>query len=870
MSIRGFLLPILLLGGHSWVMAAPMNVLLIAVDDLRPEIGAYGVPHIHTPELDKLAASGRLFQHHYVAVPTCGASRHAMLTGRRPRTFQDTTNAASEQLPEEIGVSPESVADLLRRNGWWTVGIGKISHSSDGYVWKDNAPASSPDYREEVEHAEFRHSWNELVVGHSLSGFRHNPIFAYGDGSTRDPGDSPAYEIGVNVLGESLPDTAYPDGLIARDAVDRLEAFQESGQPFFLAVGFLKPHLPFNSPKAYWDLYDRNALPSPDPATPPVGADPDTVQQSGEPGGGYAEVYENGAPAGLGDAAYRRLLRHGYYASISYVDAQIGKVLKALEDTGLDENTLVILWADHGWCLDDYGLLGKHLVLERGVHAPLIIRAPGQPKPGVPTSGIVETVDLYPTIADYCGIPVPGSVDGVSLRPMVDNPTAAGKGWAYSRQLNTLQQDSVRTADWRLIRNGSNMDLYDLNHHPFELEDVSTSQPAVLQDLRDTKLNAIPQRDGVSYADFQEQYFTVQQRYEAFWTGALIDADGDGWRNLEEAAAGTSPVNPLDHPGREEEVVTVANEPAWRVVVDRNLSGVYTRFLRSPTLQVWQPVTGDLPSEALPDGRERVSVLFGPLVDGLGFSARRLTYTDPAEVILEETFDGDHAAGLAAVLLADPHLELAPGKGVGGTHALKCTYVPSSNGSERVIREYPFPGGEQVRQATLSFDVRFEEGFEFVLGGKLHGLAPLNKVTGGGTRVPEGWSARVMWREQGRGQTYLYDQEDEVTFGVGSITDKPVFQAGAWHHVTLQVSLNDEGASNGWSRLLVNGVPVMDTRQVEFRGLATQESAIRKFLFSTFYGGSTTDWSPSRPMVAWFDNFRVRRGISESFPLFQP
>ena len=844
--------------------ADPPNVLFIALDDLRPEINALGAAHMHTPNMDRLVDTGRAFTRHYVAVPTCGASRHALLTGSRPTTFEDTTNAAFDQFPTSMPASPESVADLLRRYGWHTVSIGKISHESDSFRWNDTAPSTEPDNRIEAENAECRFSWDEIVTGHNTFGFRDNPIFAYADGSTRDPGVSPAYEIGVDAFGNSVPDDAYPDGRVAMDAVDKLEEFSETGQRFFMAVGFYKPHLPFNAPKAYWDLYDRGSLPAPEPASAPSGADPDTVVQSGEPSGRYAEKFEDGSPASFNDSEYRKLLRHGYYASVSYADAQVGKVLDALEATGLDENTVIILWGDHGWCLDDYGLVGKHNVLERGVHAPLVIRIPGQPEPGIPNAGIVETVDIYATIADLCGLTPPDSVDGVSLRPMIQNPDAPGKGWAYSRQLNTLGQDAVRTDRWRLIRDGSNYDLYDLEAFPFELSDVSSSETAVVNDIVTTKLNVVPSRiPGLSYDNFVSAYFSPQEISDGFITGRTIDADGDGSLNVIEALAGTSPLDPADFPEREQDFVDFGGERAVRFVVDSRYDDIFFQFQQSSSLQTWSPYDRVLDSEILPDGRERLTVGFQPesSPNSRRFIRQSVDWSTLESTIVEETFDGDTSSGLAAALLGNSAISLAPGQGRDGTDGIRCTYTPSSQGSERVIVEYTFPNGLQLASATLSFDVRFDADFEFVLGGKMHGLAPKDKITGGAPRVADGWSARIMWRPEGRAQTYLYGQDESETFGGGNTTTEPVFQKGVWHRVELQVRLNDAGQANGWSRILLDGIPVVDTRDYEFRGVDTPDSLIQKFLFSTFHGGSNSSWSPSQIVHANFDNFRIVEGF---------
>ncbi len=509
----------------TFTIAAEPNVLFISVDDLRPDLGAYGETHMITPHMDQLAAEGRMFRNHYVQVPTCGASRYAMLTGRRPSGGTSITNDAFNLMPTSLPAEPESWVDLLRRNGWHTAVIGKVTHEADGYRW--NFPVNKDSGRSSVAYPEMRFSWDEVVYDHGIWGAQYHPVLVYADGTGRIRGGSPAYEIGVDAEGNSLPDEAYPDGRMAQFAIGKLREFADDGTRFCLAVGFYRPHLPFNAPKAYWDIYPPEDVPGPVPAAAPAGASPGTVTDSGEINN-YSQTND------------RDLLRRAYYASVSYVDAQIGKVLDELDALGLADETIVVLWGDHGFCLDDYGTIGKHKVLERSLESALIIRPPADMRPaaftGLPAEGIVETLDIYPTLAELCGLSAPASVDGESLVPMLLNPFAVGKSHAYSRWGSLT---TVRTSDWRLIRSGSNRDLYDLSTFRYELQNVAASHPVVVDELNDS-LGVQGTRPGLSYAEW------------AAGNPLLADPFGDGDRNgvanVLEYAAGTDPLNPQSRP----------------------------------------------------------------------------------------------------------------------------------------------------------------------------------------------------------------------------------------------------------------------------------------------------------------------------------
>ncbi|MGI9242570.1 MAG: sulfatase [Verrucomicrobiales bacterium] len=556
---------ICLVFGFRLASAAP-NVLFIAVDDLRPELACYGEEHMHTPNIDALARSGRLFRNHYVAVPTCGASRYALLTGRRPTAASDG-NDAFNAMPATETASPESWVHLLRQNGWRTVSIGKITHEPDGFRW--SFPSNYDDDRFQASHPDMRFSFDEIVWDHDKWGARRYPLFAYADGTGRVRDVTPAFEIGIDQDGASLPDEAYPDGQIARAAVEKLREFADDGSQFCLAVGFHKPHLPFNAPKAYFDLYDPATIPGPDPAARPSGADSSTGSS------GEINAYT--------DTGDRDALRHAYLACVSYTDAQVGKVLAELEALDLADETIVVLWGDHGWCIDDYARIGKHSVLERAVESPLIIRAPSSAHlaayAGITTQGVVESIDIYPTIAELCGLgdQAPPTAVGSSLVPMLRNPFAPGKEYAFSRWGSIT---AVRTRSHRLINSGGINDLYDLTGHRYELADIASSQPAIASTLA-ALLGVQAKRGGTTYAA---------------WAGAdprlaspPADADGDGSSNALEYAVGTDPLAADSAPAPSVAVEDLGRglEPVFSLTIDTAPDDLVALPSSSSDLDAW-------------------------------------------------------------------------------------------------------------------------------------------------------------------------------------------------------------------------------------------------------------------------------------------
>ncbi|MBT3243222.1 MAG: sulfatase [Bacteroidetes bacterium] len=468
------------------------NVLFIAVDDLRPELACYGADYIHSPNMDKLADQGFLFTNHYVSVPTCGASRFSLLTGNYPVS---TVQVGNEAIHKDISGKPEteipeSFVHHLRRNGYYTVGIGKVSHYVDGLLYGYTDSIGS-EY-------EMPHSWDEMLFDNGKWGTGWNAFFGYADGSNRQSMKRQVkpYE------GADVGDNGYPDGLSTQLAIKKLrelvandgspDADQENQaqvkKPFFLAVGYFKPHLPFNSPKKYWDLYDESEIPlSPFPELP------ENVHKASLHGSGEFNGYQLGDEKASLNAPvsdeYARKLRHAYAACVSYIDAQIGILMNELEELNLDDNTHVIIWGDHGWHLGDQMVWGKHTIFDYATRSTLIIRPrtkDQRPKTNDQSiSYVVGTVDLYPTIMELCGIEMPYAGDGESMMPLMNNPemdTWKNATFSYFRK-----GISLRTERYRLTKYFRNqepvIELYDHNNDPYESKNIAQDNPEITDSL---------------------------------------------------------------------------------------------------------------------------------------------------------------------------------------------------------------------------------------------------------------------------------------------------------------------------------------------------------------------------------------------------
>ncbi len=449
------------------------NILFIAVDDLRNELGSYGSTIAISPNIDALAAESSVFNHHYVQVPTCGASRHALLTGMRPYKRVHLTNKAiemelSNRLESEV---PETFIHRLKRAGYYTVGIGKISHSADGYVYGYEEQASRK--------RELPHSWSELLFDPGKWQTGWNAFFAYANGENRQSLKKQVkpYEVA------EVTDIDYPDGLTTQLALKKLQLLKEKKQPFFMGVGFFKPHLPFNAPKKYWDLYDPDSIPiSPNP-TIPENIHLASLHESGE-FNQYALGDEQASLTRPISDPYARKLRHAYLAAVSYIDAQIGMLCQQLKNLDLYENTIIVIWGDHGWHLGDQRIWGKHTLFENALKSPLIIKPTYEHHTAKKIAAVVETVDVYPTLLELCDVSIKHPIDGESLVELMQKKKVKKEGVAYSYFKNGISARNARYRFTKYFREAApTIELYDYEIDPLETKNRAATHPELLQKL---------------------------------------------------------------------------------------------------------------------------------------------------------------------------------------------------------------------------------------------------------------------------------------------------------------------------------------------------------------------------------------------------
>lgn len=392
-------------------IAEKPNVLFIAVDDLRPELNCYGKSHIQSPNIDRLAAQGTLFERAYCMVPTCGASRASLMTGIRPAPgrFVGYLARADKDAP---GVT--TLNTHFKKAGYRTLSQGKIFHNP-----ADNAEGwSQPAWRPQQGSLTYQ-------LEASRKARKEN---------TQGRGRGPAYESA------EAPDEDYADGQIALQAIDQLRELKERDEPFFLAVGFFKPHLPFVCPQKYWDLYDADQIELPETYHRPQNAPGAAIHTSGELRS-YAGIPAKGP---VSDETAKQMI-HGYYACVSFIDAQVGKVLDELEQLGLAEDTIVVFWGDHGWNLGEHTLWCKHSCFETSMHAPLIVKAPGMAG-GQKTAALTEFIDIYPTLCELAGLDKPSHLQGQSFVPLLKDP---GLKWKEAAIGRFGAGDTIRTNNFR-------------------------------------------------------------------------------------------------------------------------------------------------------------------------------------------------------------------------------------------------------------------------------------------------------------------------------------------------------------------------------------------------------------------------------------
>ncbi len=442
----------------SLLQADPPNVLLICVDDLRPELGCYGADYIQSPNIDRLAEEGRMFTHHYVQVPTCGASRYTLLTGQYGPSDNGALAARADAIRKGVDFSP-SLPEWFREHGYTTVAIGKVSHYPGGLGGRNWA---------DPDHEEVPNSWDRSYVPTGPWQHPRGVMHGLAKGEIREnAGDMDVFQ---STEGE---DTIYPDGLIKEAALKELAELGKEGKPFFLAVGFIRPHLPLGAPAKYRLPYADGALPPIPHPDKPEGQT--TWHKSNE-----CFQYNHWGKDPREDAVHAEEMRKHYAACVTYVDEQIGQVLAMLETEGLEDDTIVVLWGDHGWHLGEHAIWGKHSLFEESLHAPLIIKAPDLNEPGHSSAAVVETLSIYPTLCDLAGLPTPASLHGPSLLPQLADPLTPGyEAVSYFRNAET-----VRTPRYRLIahKNGY-YELYDHQSPERETRNIAAEHPELVSGL---------------------------------------------------------------------------------------------------------------------------------------------------------------------------------------------------------------------------------------------------------------------------------------------------------------------------------------------------------------------------------------------------
>lgn len=430
------------------------NILLICIDDLRPELNCFGADYIHSPNIDALAARGRPFTRHYVQAPTCGSSRYALLTG----TYGPGGNGALFSRASRI--KNPSLPAYLRQNGYTTVSVGKVSHHPGG--------RGGPDWND-ASKLEMPESWDRHLL--PAGPWQHPRGWMHGlaNGEIRKR----AKDMDVFQSFEG-PDDSYPDGITTAETLAQLDQLVQAEKPFFLATGILRPHLPFGAPAKYMKHYQDAEL-------PPINHPEKPSGKTTWHGSGEFMKYNRWGRNPNEDAEFATAVRKHYAACVSYADAQVGKIVGRLKDLGVADNTVIVLWGDHGWHLGEHAIWGKHSLFEESLRSPLIIVSPTLKNPGESSDAIVETIDLFPTLCDLVDLEKPKFLDGSTLVPLLKNPGAEtdGKAISYHRGART-----IRTATHRLIRHSNgHLELYDHTTPAGETENIADEHPELAEKL---------------------------------------------------------------------------------------------------------------------------------------------------------------------------------------------------------------------------------------------------------------------------------------------------------------------------------------------------------------------------------------------------
>ena len=450
-------------------------MLLILVDDLKPALSCYGDSAAKTPNIDRLAARGLRFDLAYCNQAVCAPSRFTLMLGSHSTStgLYGLGSQLRQKWPEAVTM-PQHFA---KQGGYNTQSIGKVFHIGHGNEG-DPVSFAVPHHKDKV----IEYLDPASTQGGKLT--REEALF-----TNQQLDRIRSLPRGAAFESPAVEDDAYADGRVAAETVKRL---REAPRPFFIAAGFVRPHLPFCAPKKYWDMHDPDKLPMPQNEKLPADS-PRVAHKRGGEIAAYDPVPESD------DAAFspelKKKLIHGYYAATSYVDAQIGRVLDELDRSGHGKDTIVVLWGDHGFHLGDLGIWTKHTNYEQANRIPLIITAPGFTTPGSSTRQLAESVDVFPTLAELAGLPAPAGPqprDGISLVPVLKNPAARVRDHAYHCFPKQLMGRAIRTERYRLVEwkkpgappESALLELYDYETDPLEARNHAADQPQVVKQLR--------------------------------------------------------------------------------------------------------------------------------------------------------------------------------------------------------------------------------------------------------------------------------------------------------------------------------------------------------------------------------------------------
>ena len=440
------------------------NVLLICVDDLRPELKSFGADYIHSPNIDRLATEGRAFHRHYVNAPSCGPSRFTMLTGRYGAPGNNALFKRADLLKKKTDPVPPSMPEWFRKNGYTTVSVGKVSHNPGGRGGKN---------WDDSEKIEIPGGWDRHLMPCGKWQHPRGAMHGLAHGEIR--GKASEMDVFQSKEGE---DNIYPDGLIVEEGLNQLNVLSKGDKPFFLAVGIIRPHLPFGAPAKYMKHYEGVKLPPIPHPEKPKGTT--SWHNSGE-----FMRYNRWGKDPRKDAKFADEVRRHYAACVSYADAQVGKLLAKLKALNLEKDTVIVLWGDHGWHLGEHAIWGKHALFEESLRSPLIIRVPSMAKPGKPTDAVIASVDIFPTLCELTSLPAPDFAQGRSLVPILNDPSAKGWGaYGYNSNKKTFRNDR-----WRLIKHKSgHVELYDHASTEKETRNVADQFPEVVKKLSAEKV----------------------------------------------------------------------------------------------------------------------------------------------------------------------------------------------------------------------------------------------------------------------------------------------------------------------------------------------------------------------------------------------